>query len=50
MELGGIMQAFHKHRKKLFQTMIRTDGAKVFKKIGRKDAMLGDDSQSQVAW
>ena len=50
MKLDGIVLAFHKHGKKLFQTTIRTSGAKVFDKNSKEDSALGCNSQSQIAW
>jgi 3-isopropylmalate dehydratase small subunit len=50
MELGGITQAFHKHGKTLFQTMVKPTGAKVFQKPNQKSALLGDQRRSQLAW
>jgi hypothetical protein len=50
MELGGITQAFHKHGKKLFQTMVRPAGARVFNKASENRAIDNDNRQSQLAW
>jgi 3-isopropylmalate dehydratase small subunit len=50
MELGGITQAFHKHGKTLFQTMVRPAGARVFNKASEKRAIASDNRQSQLAW
>lgn len=50
MELGGITQAFHKHGKTLFQTMVKPPGARVFNKPIEKTAPVGDDRRSQLAW
>jgi 3-isopropylmalate dehydratase small subunit len=50
MELGGITQAFHKHGKSLFQTMVRPAGARVFSKSSEPKAIVGDQRQSQLAW
>ncbi|KAH3913649.1 hypothetical protein HBI56_080790 [Parastagonospora nodorum] len=50
MESSGTTQAFFKHEKKLFQTIVQPSGAKVFRKISKNDAMLGDNSRYQLAW
>jgi 3-isopropylmalate dehydratase small subunit len=50
MELGGTTQSFHTHGEKLSQAMVQPSCAKAFRKISKKDAMLGDNSQSQLAW
>jgi hypothetical protein len=50
MKLDGIALAFQKHGKKLFQTTIRTSGAKMFDKNSEKDSTLGCNRQSQIAW
>jgi 3-isopropylmalate dehydratase small subunit len=50
MELGGITQAFHKHGKTLFQTMVRPAGARVFNKSSEYRASVGDQRRSQLAW
>lgn len=50
MELGGITEAFHKHGKTLFQTMVKPTGTKVFQKPDQKSALLGDQRRSQLAW
>jgi 3-isopropylmalate dehydratase small subunit len=50
MELGGITQAFHKHGKTLFQTMVRPAGARVFSKSSEHRANVGNRRQSQLAW
>jgi aconitase A len=50
MELGGITQAFHKHGKTLFQTMVQPSGAKVFNKSSKASAIPSDNRRSQLAW
>ena len=50
MELGGITQAFHKHGKTLFQTMVKPPGARVFNKSIDRTAAPNDNRQSQLAW
>lgn len=49
MELGGITQAFHKHGKKLFQTMCKPS-AKVFKQSARRAAATGGTVEPALAW
>jgi hypothetical protein len=50
MELGGIIQAFHRHGKTMFQTMVGPTGVKVFHSPNGKNSVLGDDRGSQLAW
>lgn len=50
MELGGITQAFHKHGKTLFRTMVKPAGAKIFNKPNDNGVILGDGRRSQLAW
>jgi 3-isopropylmalate dehydratase small subunit len=50
MELGGITQAFHRHGKTLFQTMVKPSGARVFNKSTDKTTTLEDNRRSQLAW
>jgi 3-isopropylmalate dehydratase small subunit len=50
MQLGGITQAFHKHGKTLFQTMVQPSGAKVFNKSRKARVISSDNRQSELAW
>jgi 3-isopropylmalate dehydratase small subunit len=50
MELGGITQAFHKHGKTLFQTMVKPPSVRVFNKSSKGPAPTIDNKQSQLAW
>jgi 3-isopropylmalate dehydratase small subunit len=50
MELGGITQAFHIHGKKLFQTMVKQSGPKVFKNVGKGTPMVEGGRKAQLAW
>jgi 3-isopropylmalate dehydratase small subunit len=50
MELGGITQAFHKHGKTLFQTMVQPSGTKVFNKPSKVTQVSSDNRRSQLAW
>ncbi|KAF2028650.1 aconitase iron-sulfur domain-containing protein [Setomelanomma holmii] len=51
MELGGITQAFHKHGKTMFQTMVESMGpTNVFRKPAKPTAFDGDNRKTQLAW